>query len=351
MKSRFISIALVLFWTLATHAATPPRDFTFFLFSDIHIGAENLKANPPVTREQTLAKLKTNLETMRRLVGQPCPQADIGTVALPRGLFILGDLTDGHKDPARQQEQWRTFEALFPVSGFPLGARAAPVFALAGNHDGPIAEFQRQGLLARNRVLAQGGKFSAISSNGVHYALNWDSVHFLFLTLCAADKPDAETPFKFGKPGPGGWNDPLDAFTFLKDYLTRQVGTSGAPVVILQHYGFDNFSLNDWNWWTPKQRRALYELIKDYNVVAFMHGHDHHTAHYRWPDPKQHAADLDYFFDGKPPANPRQYDVLSCGQICWVVRIRGNQFSAAHRSDRGWDRDSLVKSLAPRATP
>ena len=349
MKLRLISIALALFWTVATQAATPARDFTFFLFSDIHIGAENLKANPPVTREQTLAKLQTNLAAMRGLVGQPCPQAGIGAVARPRGLFILGDLTDGHKEPARQQEQWWNFEALFPVTGFLVGGQAVPVFAIAGNHDGPIAEPQRQGLLARNRRLAP--QFSAVSSNGVHYALNWDGVHFLFLNLCAADAPDTETPFKFGKPGLGSWNDPQGAFTFLKDYLVRCVGTSGEPVVILQHYGFDNFSLNDWNWWTPKQRRALYELIKAYNVVAFLHGHDHHTAHYRWPDPQQHAADLNYFYDGKPPATPRQYDVLSCGQICWVVRIRGNQFSAAHRNDRGWDQDSFIKSLAPRATP
>lgn len=351
MKTRLISMALAFFWALAAPAATPSRDFTFFLFSDIHIGAENLQANPPVTREQTLGKVKANLETLRGLVGKPCPQADIGTIALPRGLFILGDLTDGHKEPARQQEQWRTFEALVPVTGFSFGARAAPVFAIAGNHDGPLAEYQRQGLLARNRVLAQGGKFSAVSSNGVHYALDWEGVHFLFLNLCAADAPDTETPFKFGKPGLGGWNDPQGAFTFLKDYLIRQVGKSGAPVVILQHYGFDDFSLNDWNWWTLKQRRALYELIKDYNVVAFLHGHDHHTAHYRWPDPKQHAADLNYFYGGKPPEHPRQYDVMSCGQICWVVRIHDNQLSAAHRSDRGWDRDGFVKALTARGTP
>ncbi len=343
LNTGLFSILLALVWAVAA----PARDFTFFLCSDVHVGAENPTAKPPVTREQTLARLKTNLATMRGLAGQPCPQPGIGTVAVPRGLFILGDLTDGHKEAARNQEQWQTFESLFPVTGLAFGGRKVPVFALAGNHDGAPASPQRQGLLARHRALAQAGRVSVVSSNGVHYALNWDGVHFLFLNLCAADAPDAETPFKFGKPGVGGWNDPQNAFAFLKDYLARQVGRSGAPVVILQHYGFDNFSLNDWNWWTPKQRRSLYELIKDYNVVAFMHGHDHHAAHYRWPDPKQHAADLNYFFDGKPPAQPRQYDVFSCGVVCWVVRVRDNQLNAAHRSERGWDQNTFVKTLTP----
>ena len=118
----------------------------------------------------------------------------------------------------------------------------------------------------------------------------------------------------------------------------------------MQHYGFDGFSLNDWNWWTPTQRRTFYELIADYNVVAILHGHNHHAEHYRWPDPKQHAADLAFLFDGKPPAKPRQYDILSCGRVCWVLRIRGEQLIAAHFKGPGWSVDpagAFVKKLTP----
>jgi hypothetical protein len=137
-------------------------------------------------------------------------------VAAPRALLLLGDLVDGHPEPAGQLEQWTSFDKLFPATGLELGGAPVPVIAGAGNHDG--------------------------------------------------------------------------------------------PVVLMQHYGFDGFSLNDWNWWTPKQRRALYELIADYNVVAILHGHNHHAEHYRWPDPKQHSADLEFLFDGKPPAKHRHYD-------------------------------------------
>ena len=228
-----------------------------------------------------------------------------------------------------------------------LGSGRVPVYACAGNHDGEPSGPQRQGLVTRNCQFARRGHFAAISTNGVHFALNWSGVHFLCLNLCPADTTDAETPFKYGKPGPGSWNDPQGALTFLEDYLARHVGSSGEPIILMHHYGFDGFSLNDWYWWTPKQRRALYELLKDYNVAAFFHGHNHHAEHYRWPDPKRHAADLDAFFDGHPPVNPRQYDVLSCGNVCWIVRVRGDQLIAVHFNGSDRPTDSAKHFVKP----
>ena len=349
-----LCLALIAACPLAGSAGT--RDYTVIVFSDIHLGAENLKAQEPFTKADTLARVKNQLDVMRGWMGSPYPPRpvfaglELGTVAAPRGLFILGDLTDGHKELAQQQEQWRSFDELFPMKGISFGSNLVPAFAIAGNHDGELAGPQRQGLVTRNRALNQSGRVTALSSNGVHFALNWDGVHFIGLGLCPADSIDAETPFKYGQPGPGSWNDPQGALTFLKGYLVRQVGSSGQPVVLMQHYGFDGFSLNDWNWWTPKQRRALYDLLKDYNIAAILHGHNHHAEHYRWPDPKQHAADLDFFFDGKPPASFRQYDVLSCGAVGWLLRFRDDQLIAAHLSGPDWPTDSakfLLKSLKP----
>jgi hypothetical protein len=341
--------------TAAQSGAT--RDFTFFLCSDIHIGEENLKAKPPFTKADTLARIESDLQAMRGLVGRPWPDQpmlaglNLDSIAAPRALILLGDITDGHKDPAEQEDQRRALDRLFPFEGVRFGDRDVPVLACAGNHDGDPAGPLRQGLVARNRKLADAGQFAAIATNGVHFALNWSGVHWICLGLCPADTTDAETPFKYGQPGPGSWNDPQGAMSFLKEYLARHVGASGEPIVLMHHYGFDGFSMNDWNWWTPKQRRVLYELLKDYNVAAFLHGHNHHAEHYRWPDPARHAADLDFFFDGKPPANPRQYDVLSCGNVCWVIHVRGDQLIAAHFKGTSWNTDRaavFVKSLRPR---
>jgi 3',5'-cyclic AMP phosphodiesterase CpdA len=355
-------VVLSVFWWFPKVAAsaetsgTSNRDFAVFLFSDVHVGAENLKANPPVTAADSFAKAKGNLEITRGLVGQPYPERPElrglvpSTIPRPRALIILGDLTDGHKEPARQEEQWRSFEALFPVTGVVFGDATVPAIALAGNHDGDVFGPQRRGLVRRNEALRQAGELTALSSNGVHFAANWQGIHLVGLGLCAADTTDSETPFKYGQPGAGSWNDPQGAFSFLKEYLERTVGKSGEPVILMQHYGFDGFSMNDWNWWTPKQRRALYDLLKDYNIAAILHGHNHHAEHYRWPDPKQHAADLDCFFGGKPPASFRQYDVLSCGSVGWLVRMRGDQLIAVHFNGPDWPTDSakfFLKSLKP----
>jgi 3',5'-cyclic AMP phosphodiesterase CpdA len=341
-----------------TGAATPAatRDDTFFVLSDVHVGAHKDKDKTALTPDQMVVSARARLEAMRSLVGLPYPDRpalaglQLGVVATPRGLFVLGDLTDGDKELSVRQEQWAGFDRVFPALGLQFGPAKVPVFACTGNHDGAPDGPARTGLVGRNRQLAEAGQLDAISTNGVHFALNWNGVHFVSLGLCPADAPDAETPFKFGPAGPGSWNDPQGALSFLRDYLVKHVGASGEPVVLMHHYGFDGFSLNDWNWWTLKQRRALYELLKDYNVVAILHGHDHHTAHYQWPDPQRHAADLAYFYEGKVPDHPRRYDVFSCGSVCWVMRIHGDQFIAAHFDESGWSKDPadfFVKSIKP----
>jgi hypothetical protein len=318
----------------------PGRDFTLFVFSDTHLGAEQPKANPPVTKEQVIERVQKNLERMRQLPGQSFPSsiagANPGGIAVPRSLFILGDLADGHKDPAQARQQWHTFEMIFPREGIRFSRLTVPIFAIAGNHDRDPSGPQRRGPLERNRALSAMGHLSALSENGVHFALNWDGVHLICVNLCPADSVDEQTPFRFGRPGPGSWNDPQMALSFVRDYLRKQVGRSGEPVILMQHYGFDSFSIGDWNWWTPKQRRALHDLLADYNILAILHGHNHHAEHYRWPDPRRHAADLAAMFGTDIPASPRQYRIISCGGVCWVLRIRGNELIAAHLRGSDW---------------
>lgn len=327
------------------------RDYTFFILSDTHLGAEQPKANPPVTREQVAQQVRANLDRVRQLPGQPFPLPGLerSPIAVPRGLFILGDLADGHKDPAKAQEQWAAFENIFPRAGVSFGEHSVPIHAIAGNHDGDPADPVRRGLIERNRALHAAGRLSAISDNGVHFAMNWEGVHLVCVNLCPADTTDPATPFRFGKPGPGSWNDPEMALSFLKDYLRKQVGPSGEPVIVMQHYGFDDFSIGDWYWWTPKQRRALYDLLADYNIAAIAHGHNHHAEHYTWPHPKRHAADLSAMFGDNVPAAPRQHTILSCGGVCWVIRIRGNDFIAAHLRGPDWSARpaGFIKSLVP----
>ena len=101
----------------------------------------------------------------------------------------------------------------------------------------------------------------------------------------------------------------------MKKYLREHMGSSGGPVVLMHHYGFDGFSTNDWNWWTARQRRAYYDALEGYNVAAILHGHDHHAAHYRWPNPQATPDEARRQFGDNPPRSPHGYDVFSCGTL------------------------------------
>lgn len=327
-----------------TNAPAAPRDLTFLVMSDPHIGVQ-AKDKPTRSTEQIVEDGRRQVERIAGVVGQPYPTEGplrglaLGNVARPRGLLIAGDLTDNLR--------WDAFEAIFPPGGMKTAVGAVPVLLCVGNHDGPPQGAVRRGVIAQNRAHQQAGRLSAISEDGWHYAAKWDGVHILCLNLCPADTTDPEMPFKYGKPGPGSWNDPKLALTFLKNYLRDHVGKSGEPVLLMHHYGFDGFSTNDWYWWTPKQRRAYYDAIQGYNIAAILHGHNHHADHYLWPNPKADTDEIKRHFGDNPPDHPKSYDVFSCGDLCWVFHITGDRLIAAHWGPAGksWDSGLLVVKL------
>ena len=69
-------------------------------------------------------------------------------------------------------------------------------------------------------------------------------------------------------------------------------------MIICQHYGWDPFSAEHWDpeaktfdahgsgpphWWGEDEWQAAYEVLRPYNVIAVLHGHEHeNTLHYRW---------------------------------------------------------------------
>ena len=50
-----------------------------------------------------------------------------------------------------------------------------------------------------------------------------------------------------------------------------------APV--FQHYGFDKWALK---WWTDKERKDLFDVLKKYNVVGIFVGHTHFAEILEW---------------------------------------------------------------------
>ena len=324
------------------------RDVTFFVMSDPHIGFQD-KNQPTRSTDEIIGDGRRQVERIAGIIGTPYPDRSPlaslkpGNVATPRALLIAGDLTDN--------QRWDAFTAVFPPAGIRTATGSIPILLCVGNHDGDPGGPVRRGAVDSNRAHQRAGRLAAISEDGMHYAVNWDGLHVLCLGLCPADTVDADLPFKYGKPGPGSWNDPKQALAFLKKYLREHIGTSGQPVVLMHHYGFDGFSTNDWYWWTPQQRRAYYDALAGYNVVAILHGHDHHAAHYRWPNPEASVEEARRQFGDNPPPDPRTYDVFSCGSLCWVFRVTGDRFVAAHYGGHGtgWDTELvMVKPLTSR---
>ncbi len=323
------------------------REFVFFFSSDPHIGSENPKAKPPVTRQHGADAAHATVAQMLATIGQDYPAAPAlrgnppGKVACPRGLLLAGDLTDNL--------DWPLFETVFPPAGLDNGR--IPLFLAVGNHDGPPNAASRQGVIAANRRHLADKRIDCVSDNGLHAAWTWEGVHFVNVNLCPADSTDANAPFKYGQAGPGTWNDPAGAMTFLSNYLHDHV-TKGEPVIIWQHYGYCEGFNFDWTWWSPRQRRAFYDLIKDYNVVALLHGHTHAPAHYLWPQSK--GPELQRLFGDAPPEKLKTFDVFSAGSVgggaYYVFRIVNDKFVAAHHGPKGWSGDAslhVIKSLVP----
>jgi hypothetical protein len=234
----------------ATPAAVGPsyNDITFFIGSDLHYGYAD-----SVTVSSNIAQAA--LDRMNALPGEPYPDAaGGGTVGTPRGVLLIGDLTDTGALP-----DWMAFTNDFGLNG--ERRLGFPVYEAFGNHDlnWPVLYGVRARTPSRTGV-------SNISTNGYHYSWDWDSLHLVCLNLFPGDFRDDSF-------------DPYGSLTFLADDLARNVGSSGRPVIIYHHFGFDYFSLS---WWSDRQRTNYFEAIKNYNVIAIFAGHYHFVDYVPW---------------------------------------------------------------------
>jgi hypothetical protein len=225
-------------------------DITFFVGSDLHYGYINGSTYSTAVSEGTLA-------CMNALPGQSYPaNAGGGTVAPPRGVLLLGDLTE-----SGVVADWQAFTNDWGLNG--ERSLKFPVYEGFGNHDRQSLTVP-QGVQARNPFRTG---VSNISTNGYHYSWDWDSLHLVCLNQFPGDTPDV---YGF---------DPEGSLSFLVDDLARNVGHSGRPVILYHHYGFDSFGLG---WWTDLQRSAYYQAITNYNVIAIFAGHNHLVNYIPW---------------------------------------------------------------------
>lgn len=197
-----------------------------------------------------------------------------------RGILVAGDLTQN----TRHQE-WDRYEAQ-------IKAISHYVYDGMGNHDYHtafgVADINclfdsnctnhntiKDGVTKRKHITPP------TNSQGPHYSWDWQDVHFVQLNLFPGNEASPAEPDM----------NPYSSLDFLKADLKRYVGSSGRPVVIVQHYGFDNqISTSARNWWTQEQRKAYWDAIAPYNVTAIFTGHYHPTPNGHWYHPWSRPA-------------------------------------------------------------
>lgn len=279
-------------WTFRTEDMPVPGHLTFFVVSDTHYGLD-WRVEPAV---QQL------IDDMNFLPGTALPPgAGGGIVRTPRGVIHLGDITNDGK-----ADQWQAFVRDFGLKG---EARLAyPVYELFGNHDGGAAGAVRKGIIERNRARAS---LTAVSSNGLHYAWEWEGIRFINVNI---------------SPGPTTRPyDPQHSSDFLRDQLAR-LRDRNQPVILLQHFGFDK--RESLRWWPEEWRKALSRTIAGFNVVAIFHGHDHETDIYAWNGID--VFDAPHVRDADVPERPVRHGYF-------VVQIADGRMAVAERRlDRQW---------------
>jgi cytolysin (calcineurin-like family phosphatase) len=311
MKSRVSSLVrlailvLVVVGCRAPEADATPRGlpFTFLIASDTHYGAH----------DSVGAFNREIIRAMNELPGTPYPPGIGGTVQVPLGLLLTGDLTEDGLAP-----EWEAFVADYGLHGERL--LAYPVFEGFGNHDGPVDGLVRSGIRHRNR---ERPGVTNVSEHGLHYSWTWGDVHFVSLNSYPSYEwdPECEWCHYFTR----SFREPEESLQFLEEDLRQRVGDSGRQVVLYFHYGFD-----DWGriWWTDRERDDFYEVIREYDVLAIFHGHSHSIQFAEW-------RGIPVFCVGstQKEAGPGEF---------MVVQVTADSLYVAERSVSGWGESSVL---------
>jgi hypothetical protein len=283
-------------------------DVTFYVVSDLHYGID--VSTGAETATGMVGANQATIDSMNKLPGTHYPASIGGVVDTPRGVLVLGDLTNWG-----DSLDWSLFTRDWGVNG--EKRIAYPVYEGYGNHDlypgrnSPVAV----GIRARN--LQRKGIAISPFGKGAHYSWDWDNVHFVQFNLFAGDSS-------------GGDAYPDSSLAFLKSDLAQRVGNSGRPVVLMQHYGWDN-SAKTYNW-TDAARTALYDAIKSYNVIGFFNGHCHCIDTTIW------NGTVNIYDDG----SVKQWNG-GTGNF-YVVHITKNTMTVANRESTGWH-DQWIKTI------
>ncbi len=223
-RPRHIGVALgVAVFALRVLTAAAAPTLTFVSASDTHF------MNPDVGNDLERTRLASINNVMNRTLA--------GTALRSfRGVLCPGDLIDKGMDA-----EWASWSRDFGLNGGDGAVLQHPVYEDFGGtgHDGIVS---RDAIIARNPR-----RFGAIwsAASGYNYSWDWNGIHFV-------------------TAGIKGGSISTDADRiFLANDLATHVGTSGRPVVVMEHEDANNLA------------QSLYDdVLKNYNVILILNGHE-----------------------------------------------------------------------------
>jgi cytolysin (calcineurin-like family phosphatase) len=281
--------------------AQPATDATFLFISDVHACRMASGLSPNCLQEgKTDANLLRHIRALNAIETAVWPETIDGRatglasagkiVDTPLGVVVGGDMTDdGGGQTVLPSEGTQLLQFSHRYSqGVGDDRLHFPVYAGLGNHDldqdGPKGhvDWYRRELRDYVEINHRPGVFfkppvpaDSYDADSDSYSWNWGRLHLVQLHRFGGDT---------GKGAVSG----LD---WLKNDLAASAG-DGRPVVLFQHYGWDAFSTERWDpaastfddhgsgpphWWSEAERQALVDVVKGYNVVGILHGHQHET--------------------------------------------------------------------------
>ena len=196
------------------------------------------------------------------------------TVKNVRGVIVAGDITANGRDGRFfSANEYGEFTKIYGL----CGNRKVnfPIYEGYGNHD--YFEWEHRAYriskvhpIVDSVSIRNEHRMSLVNKapgrNG-HYSWEWDDIRFIQLNLCASDVDP--------KHKVSGVRNPRKSLSFLKNDLQKI--DHNKKVIIITHYGpKGDFEFDQ------KQEQDLYETIKNYNVIAYIHGHNHNTSFYYW---------------------------------------------------------------------
>ena len=245
------------------------HDITFLVMTDVHL--RNGTSSQITDLQHSLHPLY-----MRQMGhnGWKWTQSNAGfpndPIAPPVGLVSTGDETNDGLPTSLG-----AFRLLYEY-GFSTDFVQIPLFPGYGNHD-----VQNDCIFGScgYRMLDYSNKAASCATNfdpaSRNYSWEWGKYHMVQLNVWAGDTLAGVNNSYI----PAVTDTHASGLPWLIADLAAKVGTSGRPVIIFQHFGWDAFSKNG-QWWSETDRQSFLDVIKNYNVPMIISGHDHYLGSY-----------------------------------------------------------------------